>query len=168
MYIDVSDYLKAAFDEKYGGGVYIKSVDDKGNSVLLVNIEGIDLFEVDLKLAEQAIIDEGIDPSEFVFEAVEGVQILSSLNNTEGTFREIATAMDMIFTYFDDEEIEFSVGDCVQADDEEEMCSGLWINIGIHPIPFYFEDVWINLIKEKRNPSEYVREIIINHIGYMP
>ena len=42
MNIDVSDYLKAAFDEKYGEGNYIKTVNDEGNSVLLVNIKGIE------------------------------------------------------------------------------------------------------------------------------
>lgn len=168
MNIDVSDYLKAAFDEKYGEGNYIKTVNDEGNSVLLVNIKGIELFEIDLNLAEQAIIDEGIEPAEFVQEAIFNVELLSTELKKDGTYNEIATAMDMIFRYLIEAEVDYSVGDCVETEDEDDMCCGLWLNVGLHPVPFYFEDVWINLIKEKKDVAEYVRDIIIYHIGYMP
>ena len=169
MKVDVSDYLKDAFQEKCGDNVvYIKTEDEHGNPILLVDIKGLEPFEIDLDLAEKAIVDNGIDPSIFVMKAIESVTILSAkLTDTGGTFGEISKSMEMIFDYLTDEDVEFEVGDCVESESDEDMCIGLWVNIGIHPIPFYFQDAWENLISEKRDVSEYVKEVIINHVGRM-
>lgn len=170
MKVDVSDYLKDAFQQKCGdNGIYVKTEDDEGNPILLVDIKGMEAFEIDLDLAEKAIIDNGIDPSVFVMKAIESVSLLTSkMTNSGGTFGEISKGMEQVFDYLADDEIDFVVGDCVESEEEEDMCEGLWVNIGIHPIPFYFEDVWKNIIKDKRDVGEYVREVIVNHIGYMP
>jgi len=48
------------------------------------------------------------------------------------------------------------------------MCIGLWINIGIHPVPFYFNDTWENLIRDQKDSEKYVKNVIIKHVGKIP
>ena len=48
--IDVSDYIIEAFNSKWGTGMYIKSEDEEGNPTLIVNLIGVEEFELDLKL----------------------------------------------------------------------------------------------------------------------
>ena len=83
------------------------------------------------------------------------------------TAKEIARAMELIFEALISLEIDHTVGDCVE-DEEENMCIGLWVNIGIHPVPFYFKDSWENLVRDKRDSEHYVKYTVVNHIGKLP
>lgn len=163
--IDVSDYIIEAFNSKWGSGMYIKSEDEEGNPTLIVNLMGVDEFELDLKSAEQAIIDEGVDPDDYVVSVIDTVHFAGE--DIEATFKEIARAMELIFEALISLDIEHTVGDCVE-DEEENMCIGLWINIGIHPVPFYFKDSWENLVRDNIESEHYVKFTIVNHIGKLP
>jgi hypothetical protein len=163
--IDVSDYIIEAFNNHWGSGIYIKSEDEDGNPTLIINLLGIEEFELDLKTAEQAIIDEGVDPDDYVVSVIDTIHFAG--DDLEATFKEIAKAMELIFEALISLDISHSVGDCVE-DEEENMCIGLWINIGIHPVPFYFKESWENLIRDQKNSEEYVEYIILKHTGKLP
>jgi predicted RNase H-like HicB family nuclease len=163
--IDVSDYIIEAFNNKWGSGMYIKTEDEDGNPTLLVNIIGIEEFELDLMSAEQAIIDEGVDPDDYVVSVIETVHLAG--DDIEATFKEIAKAMELIFEALISLDIEHTVGDCVE-DEDEKMCIGLWINIGIYPVPFYFKESWENLVRDNKDSEDYVKYIIVKHTGKLP
>jgi len=163
--IDVSDYIIEAFNSKWGSGIYIKSEDEEGNPTLIVNLKGEEEFELDLKSAEQAIVDEGVDPDDYVVSVIDTINFAG--DNLEATFKEIAKAMELIFEALINLDISHTVGDCVE-DEEENMCIGLWINIGIHPVPFYFNDTWENLIRDQKDSEKYVKNVIIKHVGKIP
>jgi hypothetical protein len=163
--IDVSDYRIEAFNSKWGSGMYIKSEDEEGNPTLIVNLIGVEEFELDLKSAEQAIVDEGVDPDDYVVSVIDTIHFAG--DNLEATFKEIAKAMELIFEALITLDISHTVGDCVE-DEEENMCIGLWINIGIHPVPFYFKDTWENLIRDQKDSEKYVKNVIIKHVGKIP
>lgn len=163
--IDVSDYIIEAFNSKWGTGMYIKSEDEEGNPTLIVNLIGVEEFELDLKSAEQAIVDEGVDPDDYVVSVIDTIHFAG--DNLEATFKEIAKAMELIFEALITLDISHTVGDCVE-DEEENMCIGLWINIGIHPVPFYFKDTWENLIRDQKDSEKYVKNVIIKHVGKIP
>lgn len=163
--IDVSDYIIEAFNSKWGSGMYIKSEDEEGNPTLIVNLIGVEEFELDLKSAEQAIVDEGVDPDDYVVSVIDTIHFAG--DNLEATFKEIAKAMELIFEALITLDISHTVGDCVE-DEEENMCIGLWINIGIHPVPFYFKDTWENLIRDQKDSEKYVKNVIIKHVGKIP
>ena len=163
--IDVSDYIIEAFNSKWGSGMYIKSEDEEGNPTLIVNLIGVEEFELDLKSAEQAIVDEGVDPDDYVVSVIDTIHFAG--DNLEATFKEIAKAMELIFEALITLDINHTVGDCVE-DEEENMCIGLWINIGIHPVPFYFKDTWENLIRDQKDSEKYVKNVIIKHVGKIP
>lgn len=163
--IDVSDYIIEAFNSKWGTGMYIKSEDEEGNPTLIVNLLGVEEFELDLKSAEQAIVDEGVDPDDYVVSVIDTIHFAG--DNLEATFKEIAKAMELIFEALITLDISHTVGDCVE-DEEENMCIGLWINIGIHPVPFYFKDTWENLIRDQKDSEKYVKNVIIKHVGKIP
>lgn len=163
--IDVSDYIIEAFNSKWGTGMYIKSEDEEGNPTLIVNLIGVEEFELDLKSAEEAIVDQGVDPDDYVISIVDTIHFAG--DNVEATFKEIAKAMELIFEALITLDISHTVGDCVE-DEEENMCIGLWINIGIHPVPFFFKDTWENLIREQKDTEKYVKNVIIKHVGKIP
>lgn len=163
--IDVSDYIIEAFNSKWGSGMYIKSEDEEGNPTLIVNLIGVEEFELDLKSAEQAIVDEGVDPDDYVVSVIDTIHFAG--DNLEATFKEIAKAMELIFEALITLDISHTVGDCVE-DEDENMCIGLWINIGIHPVPFYFKDTWENLIRDQKDSEKYVKNVIIKHVGKIP
>ena len=163
--IDVSDYIIEAFNSKWGTGMYIKSEDEEGNPTLIVNLIGVEEFELDLKSAEEAIVDQGVDPDDYVISIVDTIHFAG--DNLEATFKEIAKAMELIFEALITLDISHTVGDCVE-DEEENMCIGLWINIGIHPVPFFFKDTWKNLIREQKDTEKYVKNVIIKHVGKIP
>ena len=163
--IDVSDYIIEAFNSKWGTGMYIKSEDEEGNPTLIVNLIGVEEFELDLKSAEEAIVDQGVDPDDYVISIVDTIHFAG--DNLEATFKEIAKAMELIFEALITLDISHTVGDCVE-DEEENMCIGLWINIGIHPVPFFFKDIWENLIREQKDTEKYVKNVIIKHVGKIP
>ena len=163
--IDVSDYIIEAFNSKWGTGMYIKSEDEEGNPTLIVNLIGVEEFELDLKSAEEAIVDQGVDPDDYVISIVDTIHFAGE--DIEATFKEIARAMELIFEALISLEIDHTVGDCVE-DEEENMCIGLWINIGIHPVPFFFKDTWENLIREQKDTEKYVKNVIIKHVGKIP
>lgn len=163
--IDVSDYIIEAFNNNWGSGMYIKSEDEDGNPTLIVNIIGVEEFELDLKSAEQAIIDEGVDPDDYVVSVIDTVHLAGE--DIEASFKEIARAMELIFEALISLDIDHTVGDCVE-DEDENMCIGLWINIGIYPVPFYFKDSWENLVRDNRDSEHYVKYTIVNHIGKLP
>jgi hypothetical protein len=163
--IDVSDYVIEAFNSKWGSGLYVKSEDEDGNPTLIVNLIGVEEFELDLKSAEEAIIDQGVDPDDYVVSIVDTIHFAG--DDIEATFKEIARAMELIFEALISLEIDHTVGDCVE-DEEENMCIGLWVNIGIHPVPFYFKDSWENLVRDKRDSEHYVKYTVVNHIGKLP
>ena len=163
--IDVSDYIIEAFNSKWGTGMYIKSEDEEGNPTLIVNLIGVEEFELDLKSAEEAIVDQGVDPDDYVISIVDTIHFAGE--DIEATFKEIARAMELIFEALISLEIDHTVGDCVE-DEEENMCIGLWVNIGIHPVPFYFKDSWENLVRDKRDSEHYVKYTVVNHIGKLP
>jgi len=130
-----------------------------------VNLIGVEEFELDLKSAEEAIIDQGVDPDDYVVSIVDTIHFAG--DDIEATFKEIARAMELIFEALISLEIDHTVGDCVE-DEEENMCIGLWVNIGIHPVPFYFKDSWENLVRDKRDSEHYVKYTVVNHIGKLP
>ena len=163
--IDVSDYVIEAFNSKWGSGLYVKSEDEDGNPTLIVNLIGVEEFELDLKSAEEAIVDQGVDPDDYVISIVDTIHFAG--DNLEATFKEIAKAMELIFEALITLDISNTVGDCVE-DEEENMCIGLWINIGIHPVPFFFKDIWENLIREQKDTEKYVKNVIIKHVGKIP
>ena len=163
--IDVSDYVIEAFNSKWGTGLYVKSEDEDGNPTLIVNLIGVEEFELDLKSAEEAIVDQGVDPDDYVISIVDTIHFAGE--DIEATFKEIARAMELIFEALISLEIDHTVGDCVE-DEEENMCIGLWVNIGIHPVPFYFKDSWENLVRDKRDSEHYVKYTVVNHIGKLP
>lgn len=163
--IDVSDYIIEAFNSKWGSGMYIKSEDEEGNPTLIVNLIGVEEFELDLKSAEQAIVDEGVDPDDYVVSVIDTIHFAGE--NLEATFKEIAKAMELIFEALITLDISHTVGDCVE-DEEENMCIGLWINIGIHPVPFYFKDTWESLIRDQKDSEKFVKSVIIKHVGKIP
>jgi hypothetical protein len=163
--IDVSDYVIEAFNSKWGSGLYVKSEDEDGNPTLIVNLIGVEEFELDLKSAEEAIVDQGVDPDDYVISIVDTIHFAGE--DIEATFKEIARAMELIFEALISLEIDHTVGDCVE-DEEENMCIGLWVNIGIHPVPFYFKDSWENLVRDKRDSEHYVKYTVVNHIGKLP
>ena len=163
--IDVSDYIIEAFNSKWGSGLYVKSEDEDGNPTLIVNLIGVEEFELDLKSAEEAIVDQGVDPDDYVISIVDTIHFAGE--DIEATFKEIARAMELIFEALISLEIDHTVGDCVE-DEEENMCIGLWVNIGIHPVPFYFKDSWENLVRDKRDSEHYVKYTVVNHIGKLP
>jgi predicted RNase H-like HicB family nuclease len=163
--IDVSDYVIEAFNSKWGSGLYVKSEDEDGNPTLIVNLIGVEEFELDLKSAEEAIIDQGVDPDDYVVSIVDTIHFAG--DDIEATFKEIARAMELIFEALISLEIDHTVGDCVE-DEEENTCIGLWVNIGIHPVPFYFKDSWENLVRDKRDSEHYVKYTVVNHIGKLP
>ena len=163
--IDVSDYIIEAFNSKWGTGMYIKSEDEEGNPTLIVNLIGVEEVELDLKSAEEAIVDQGVDPDDYVISIVDTIHFAG--DNLEATFKEIAKAMELIFEALITLDISHTVGDCVE-DEEENMCIGLWINIGIHPVPFFFKDTWENLIREQKDTEKYVKNVIIKHVGKIP
>ena len=107
--IDVSDYIIEAFNNKWGSGMYIKTEDEDGNPTLLVNIIGIEEFELDLMSAEQAIIDEGVDPDDYVVSVIETVHLAG--DDIEATFKEIAKAMELIFEALISLDIDHTVGE---------------------------------------------------------
>ena len=163
--IDVSDYVIEAFNSKWGSGLYVKSEDEDGNPTLIVNLIGVEEFELDLKSAEEAIVDQGVDPDDYVISIVDTIHFAG--DNLEATFKEIAKAMELIFEALITLNTGHTVGDCVE-DEEENMCIGLWINIGIHPVPFFFKDTWENLIREQKDTEKYVKNVIIKHVGKIP
>lgn len=163
--IDVSDYIIEAFNNKWGSGIYIKSEDEDGNPTLIVNLIGVEEFELDLKSAELAIIDEGVDPDDYVVSVIDTIHFAG--DDSEATFKEIASAMELIFEALVSLDIDHTIGDCVE-DEEENMCIGLWINIGIHPVPFYFKESWENLVRDQKDSEEYVKYIIVKHTGKLP
>ena len=163
--IDVSDYVIEAFNSKWGSGLYVKSEDEDGNPTLIVNLIGVEEFELDLKSAEEAIVDQGVDPDDYVISIVDTIHFAGE--DIEATFKEIAREMELIFEALISLEIDHTVGDCVE-DEEENMCIGLWVNIGIHPVPFYFKDSWENLVRDKRDSEHYVKYTVVNHIGKLP
>jgi hypothetical protein len=167
--IDVSDYIIEAFNSKWGTGLYIKTEDDEGNPTLVVNLLGIEEFELDLKSAEQAIIEEGVDPDDYVVSVIDTVKFASDGDDDdiEATFKEIAKAMELIFEALISLDISHTVGDCVE-DEDEKMCIGLWINVGIHPVPFYFKESWESLVRDNKDSEDYVKYIIVKHTGKLP
>lgn len=168
MKVDVSEYIIEAFKNKWGDSSFEKIYDEDDNPVLLVNLKGMEEFEIDLEEAEHLIIEENIDPDDYVVSVIHAARFLALDEQSEGTFSEIAKAMDKVLVYLIESEINHTVGDCVQAEDEENMCCGIWINIDIHPVPFYFKDCWENLIRDELNVEEYVKSVIIKHVGRMP
>ena len=117
--IDVSDYVIEAFNSKWGSGLYVKSEDEDGNPTLIVNLIGVEEFELDLKSAEEAIVDQGVDPDDYVISIVDTIHFAGE--DIEATFKEIARAMELIFEALISLEIDHTVGDCVE-DEEENMC----------------------------------------------
>lgn len=175
--MDMSEYLINAFRDMWGGGTFEKDVDESGNPMLNVRLIGMSEFSIDLRAAEHAILEEGVTPEDYAASIVESSKLDSILESDDDedendrTFDEIALAMDIVIEslialdYISDDT---HVGDPVIAEDDPQACEGLWINIGIHPVPFLFADAWKNLIHKKRSPEEYVKEVIIRHVGKLP
>ncbi len=176
--MDMSEYIIDAFREKWGNGTFEQGVDEDGSPVLHVHLIGIVEFSIDLKAAEHALLELNIDPEAYVESIIESAKVASIFededdnldDDVDGTFSEIADAMDMIFialmelNLIDDD----AVGDPLESDTQPGMCMGLWINIGIHPVPFYFYDSWKNIIRDKRPVTDYVKMVIIKHVGKIP
>jgi hypothetical protein len=160
--IDVSDYIVESIKNIWGDGEFYKSVDEEGNKTLVVILEGLEEFEIDLKTAETAIIDDGINPDDYAHRIIRTIQFYGE---DEANFEQIAKSMELIFEVLTRMDADYTVGDCVKDEEEENMCIGLWINVGIYPVPFYFKDTWENLVRDERNATEYVRYVIFNHTG---
>ena len=170
MKVDVSEYIMDAFKSKWQNYSFEKIQDEEESPILLVSLKGMESFEIDLQEAEHLIIDENIDVEDYVLSVIHAAKFLSEEDedSEEGTFVQIAKAMDMVLVFLLSSGIEHTVGSCVEAEDEENMCCGIWINIGIHPVPFYFKECWENLIKDEIDVKKFVKKIIIKHVGKMP
>lgn len=171
MKVDVSEYIIDAFKSKWQHSSFERIHDEEESPILLVNLKGMESFEIDLEEAEHLLIDEDIDVDDYVLSVIHAAKFLSEdgeEDREEGTFVQIAKAMDMVLVFLLSSGIEHSVGSCVEAEDEENMCCGIWINIGIHPVPFYFKECWENLIRDGVDVKKFVKKIIIKHVGKMP
>lgn len=169
MKVDVSEYIIDAFKHKWENSSFERIHDDEDTPILLVNLKGMESFEIDLEEAEHLLIEENIDLDDYVLSVIHAAKFISEEGDTEeGTFVQIAKAMDMVLVFLLASGIDHTVGSCVEAEDEENMCSGIWINIGIHPVPFLFKECWENLIRDEVSVDEFVKDIIIKHVGRMP
>lgn len=178
MKVDMSEYIINAMKSKWNDSSYEVIYDEGEPPVLLVNLKGMESFEIDLDEAEHLILDEDIDLDDYVLSVIHAARFLSDSedeDDREGTFLQIARAMDMVLMFLLNSGIDHSVGSCVQIEEDEEdgedntdMCSGIWINIGIHPVPFYFKECWENLIRDEGSVEEFVKDVIVKHIGKMP
>lgn len=161
--IDVSDYIIESIRNIWGDGHFERSVDEDGNKTLVVILEGLEEFEIDLKTAELAIIEDGVNPDDYAHRILKTIQFYG--DEDEANFEQIARSMELIFDALTKMQADYTVGDCVEDEEEDNMCIGLWINIGIYPIPFYFKDTWENIVRDERDAKEYVRYTIFKHTG---
>ena len=161
--IDVSDYIIESIKNIWGDGIFEISVDEDGNKTLVVILEGLEEFEIDLKTAELAIIDDGVTPDDYAHRILKTIQFYGDEN--EANFEQIARFMELIFEVLSQMQADYTVGDCVEDEEEDNMCIGLWINIGIYPIPFYFKDICENLVRDEMDAKEYVRYVVFKHTG---
>jgi hypothetical protein len=161
--IDVSAYIIEGIRKVWGEGNFTKSDDELGNKILIVELEGLQEFEIDLKSAESAILEDGVNPDDYAYRILKTIEFQGE--DEEANFNEIAKSMELVFTALSFMQVDYTVGDCVEDEEEENMCIGLWINIGIYPIPFYFKDTWENLVRDDKESMDYVRYVIFKHTG---
>ncbi len=169
--MDVSEYLIDAFRTNFGPGEFHKDVDEENNPVLIVNLLGFEEFEIDLISAESSIIDEGIDPDKFVQSVIESVKLFMDdpeCDQDDKSFSDMSVIMEMVIEAIERLDLPFQIADPVNSKYIEGMCIGLWINIGQHPVPFYFKDAWENIVRKQKSPDIYVKEIIVQHVGKIP
>lgn len=167
--MDMSDYLISSFREKWGEGVFEKIQDEDGTPLLHVQLPGMVDFEIDLEAAEHAILEENVDPDDYVMTIIE-VSKIDSGDDSEFdlTFEEISDAMSVLFETLIDMEIDHTIGGGVESTTRPDMVEGLWVNIGIHPVPFIFLDVWLNIVFKEIPAEEYIKSVIIKHVGKLP